>query len=190
MTSTRKQIEAILAGDGRSFAALVERYKRLVSHIVFRMIRGRADQEDLCQEVFIKVYENLGSFNHQSKLSTWIARITYNTCLHFVERKRVPLFEDCVSDGKTVDDCEGSAPAPDRWAESRQTSERLCEEIDRLPVHYGLILSLFHLQEMSYAEIGEILGMPDGTVKSYLFRARKLLKKRVVAKRAREGLCA
>jgi len=99
-------------------------------------------------------------------------------------------FEDTISDDRTVDDCMSVTIKPDKWVELRQTSIRLCEEIDRLPVRYGLILSLYHLQEMSYTEIGAVLGLPEGTVKSYLFRARRLLRERLKINFAQEELCA
>jgi RNA polymerase sigma factor (sigma-70 family) len=67
---------------------------------------------------------------------------------------------------------------------------RLCEEIDKLPTIYGTIVSLFHLHDMSYADIADILSLPDGTVKSYLFRARQMLKERMMARYSQEELCA
>ena len=183
-------IQRILEGDQQAFLTLVKDHQRLVSQIVFRMIKGEQDREDVCQDVFIKVYENLAGFQGKAKLSTWIARIAYNTSLNWLEKKRVPLFEDQAPEGETVDSCPNGDSTPEEWASTRQAAVRLCEEIDRLPVIYGTIVSLYHLHDMSYAEIGDILSLPDGTVKSYLFRARKMLKERVTASYSREELCA
>jgi len=155
------------------------------------MISNETDREDLCQDIFVKVYRNLGGFRFDSKLSTWIARIAFTTCLNYIEKKKLPLYEDSSPEGQTIDDCaavKGSDPAS--WTGERQTSVKVCEEIDQLPVIYGTILSLFHLQDMSYAEIGDILRMPSGTVKSYLFRARKMLKERLQVRYSLEELCA
>ena len=147
--------------------------------------------EDLCQDVFIKVYRNLGGFRFDSKLSTWIARIAFTTCLNYLEKKKLPLYEDSSPEGLTVDDCASVGQKdPECWTGVRQASVRVCEEIDELPVIYGTILSLFHLQDMTYAEISDILQMPDGTVKSYLFRARKMLKERLQVRYSLEELCA
>ena len=154
------------------------------------MIPNQVDREDICQDVFVKVYQNLERFQFRSKLSTWIARIAYTTCLNHLDKKRLPLYEDTVSEGETVDDCAGSGHRPDEWTQLRQASVRLCEEIDNLPVIYGTIVSLFHLHEMHYAEIGQVLSLPEGTVKSYLFRARRMLRKRIQSKYCREELCA
>jgi len=190
MEDNRVLVNKILRGDPAAFQKLVTNHKRLVGQIVFRLISNVTEREDLCQDVFIRVYQNLGQFQFQAKLSTWIARIAYNTCLNFLEKKRLPLYEDHVPDGETVDDCMGEVESPDQWTQNRQMSVHVSEEIDSLPVIYGTIVSLYHLQDMTYAEIGEILSLPDGTVKSYLFRARKMLKERLVARFAQEELCA
>ena len=190
MADTKTLIARILSGDQQAFVTLVQGHQRLVSQIVFRMIPGEQDREDICQDVFIKVYQNLAGFEHKAKLSTWIARIAYNTALNWLEKRRVPLFEDQAPEGETLDSQPGDFTTPESWTASRQTAVRLCEEIDRLPVIYGTIVSLYHLHDMSYAEIGDILSLPDGTVKSYLFRARQMLKERVTAAFDREEMCA
>ena len=183
-------VDRILNGDPNAFKQLVKDHERLVGQVVFRMVSGKADREDLCQDIFVKVYQNLNSFRFDSKLSTWITRIAYTTCLNHLEKKKTPLFEDCSPEGRTIDDCESENGSPEQWTDSRQTSTRICEEIDRLPVVYGTILSLFHLQEMTYLEIGQILSLPEGTVKSYLFRARKMLKEQLQVRFSLEELCA
>jgi RNA polymerase sigma factor (sigma-70 family) len=183
-------VDKILDGDPGAFKALVKANQRLVGQVVFRLIPNPVEREDVCQDIFLKVYQNLEGFRFDSKLSTWIARIAYTTCLNFLEKKRTVLFEDAAPAGLTVDDCQSAAPGPESYAGGRQASSRICEEIDHLPVIYGTILSLYHLQDMSYAEIGKILSMPDGTVKSYLFRARRMLKERLESRFSVEELCA
>lgn len=190
MQESKEIVARILAGDPNAFKKLVRRNQRLVGQIVFRMIPNEVDREDVCQDIFIRVYENLEGFQFQAKLSTWIARITYNTCLNYLEKKKVPLYEDISAEGATLDDCCGQATSPYEWTRSRQASVQLAKEIDQLPVIYGTIISLYHLQNMKYCEIGNILSLPEGTVKSYLFRARKMLKERMLVKYNREELCA
>jgi RNA polymerase sigma factor (sigma-70 family) len=187
---TRLLVDKIINGDPNAFKQLVKDHERLVGQIVFRMIPCESDREDVCQDIFIKVYQNLGTFRFDCKLSTWIARITFTTCLNCLDKKRLPLYEDTNLEGHTVDDCASSNEGPETWTHARQSSVRICEEIDQLPVVYGTILSLFHLHDMSYAEIGQILHLPDGTVKSYLFRARQLLKERLRIRYSAEELCA
>jgi len=183
-------VDKILEGDPGAFKSLVKANQRLVGQVVFRLIPNATEREDVCQDIFMKVYQNLASFRFDCKLSTWIARIAYTTCLNCLEKKKAVLFEDAVPEGVTVDDCQNPAAGPDNWTGERQASTRICEEIDHLPVIYGTILSLYHLQEMSYAEIGQIMNLPDGTVKSYLFRARRMLKERLVNRFSVEELCA
>ncbi len=169
-----------MAGDKNSFREVVRAHQRLVSHIVFRMIPSDPDREDLCQEVFVKVYQNLGNFRFDAKLSTWIARIAYNTCLNFLEKKRLPLYDDLADENRPFEPAapEGSS-RPDRAYESGRTGEIVRGEIDHLPPVYKTLVTLYHLEQMSYAEIGQIMKLPEGTVKSYLYRARKMLKGRL-----------
>nr|NIM97546.1 sigma-70 family RNA polymerase sigma factor [candidate division Zixibacteria bacterium] len=148
-----------------------------------------ADREDVCQDVFLKVYEGLGGFKFESKLSTWIAKIAYNTCLNYLEKKTVPLFDDLTPEEQSLESFPSRVQGPDRIVEEKEASVLLRSEIDRMPVHYRTILTLYHLDQMSYKEIGETMDLPEGTVKSYLFRARRLLKDRLMAKYQREDLC-
>ncbi|MFQ5864597.1 MAG: RNA polymerase sigma factor [bacterium] len=161
---------------------MIEKYQRLVSHIVFRMVSNESDREDVCQDVFIKVYQNLATFQFESKISTWVAKIAYNTSINYLKKKKVPLFDDCFSESQSIDGHLGNVTSPEEFAEDSDLAQRLQNEINKLPVHFRTILTLYHLDEMSYAEIVEIMGLPQGTVKSYLFRARKLLKNRLISK--------
>lgn len=173
-------VEKILTGDTTVFTELVEKYQRLVSHIVFRMLPRSADHEDICQDIFIKVYRNLGYFQFESRLSTWIAKISYNTCINFLNKKKTELYADISSTEAELDSLAGNVPGPAEFAEQRDTAGHLKLLIEKLPVHYRTILTLYHLEEMSYKEISEVTAMPEGTVKNYLFRARKLLKERIM----------
>ncbi len=176
MAIDRKAIERITAGDAQHFSLVIEQYKRLVYNIVFRMLANDADREDLCQDIFLKVYQNLPGFHFDAKLSTWIARIAFNTCVNHLKKRRVALFEDAVKSGDSIEDWSDSGESPQQAAEKLDISEKLEREIRRLPPAFRTVLTLYHLEHMSYAEIGKVLAKPDGTVKSYLFRARKLLK--------------
>ncbi len=179
---TKLLIEKSLAGDRNAFKALIEANQRLVMHVVYKMVSNRSDVEDICQDVFVKVYQNLTGFKHDSKLSTWIAKIAYNTTINYLEKKKVPLFDDLSPEEVTLDHLSGNGTAPDEFSEQGELSGILQDQIDHLPVQFRTILTLYHLDEMSYKEIGEIMDLPEGTVKSYLFRARKLLKDSLLSK--------
>jgi RNA polymerase sigma factor (sigma-70 family) len=181
----RLLIVEILSGNKSAFKTIIERYQKLVSHIVFRMVSHPTDREDLCQEVFIKVYQNLAGFNFESKLSTWIAQIAYNTCINHLEKKHVPLLDDLREedfDHRTLGEYPGNSGGPDCEVESNDIAARVRKEIAKMPVPYRAVVTMFHLDEMSYEEIADVTGMPLGTVKSHLFRARQLLKERLTEK--------
>lgn len=181
MVDHRATVEAILAGKRDQYRLLVNDFQRLVSHIVFRMIPDSHDREDVCQEVFVKVYQNLASFRFGSKLSTWVAQIACNTCLTTLGKKQLAIddgFDDNGDDSRAEWSADEST-RPDYRCESEDTKSVVRREIDRLPALPGTVLVLFHLENMSLQQIAEIFGMPEGTVKSHLFRARKLLKERL-----------
>lgn len=181
-------VKQILAGDQQAFRMFIETNQRLVAHIVFRMIPTTADREDLCQDIFLKAYQHLAGFQFESKLSTWLGRIAYNTCINFLEKKRVQLWGDLAAENDSLDQFMGTEIAPDTFTEKSDISNRLLQEIEKLPLPYRTILTLYHLEEMSYLEIGEIMQLPEGTVKSYLFRARKKLKDKLMAEYQQEAL--
>jgi RNA polymerase sigma-70 factor (ECF subfamily) len=185
----RLLVKKTLADNKKAFESIIERHQRLVSHIVFRMIQNASDREDVCQDVFLKVYQNLRGFQFEAKLSTWIARIAYNTCLNYLEKKQVPLLDDLTTQEHTIETVSDCSVRPDEIVEGREVFSLLQNEIERMPVHYRTILTLYHLDQMSYKEIGEMMELPEGTVKSYLFRARRLLKERLLTKYQREDLC-
>ena len=98
MHDNERLVRQILDGNELAFERLIRNFQRLVSHIVFRMIDNVSDREDICQDVFVKVYKNLKGFRFDSKLSTWIARIAYNRCINFLEKKKVVLYDDLTDD--------------------------------------------------------------------------------------------
>lgn len=173
-------IEEILAGNQRAFTQLVDNYKRLVAHIVFKMIPEENDREDVCQEVFVKIYKSLAGFRGDAKLSTWIGRVAYNKCIDYLNKKRISLSEEDFEE--TAKYIPADHEDAEQKAEYRDMQIAVQAEIDELPVRYGTILVLYHLHDMNYNEIGDVLSMPAGTVKSYLFRGRKLLKERLLSK--------
>ncbi|MCX6825827.1 MAG: sigma-70 family RNA polymerase sigma factor [candidate division Zixibacteria bacterium] len=184
----RSLIKRILCGDRRSFEEFVERYKRLVNHIIFRIITNEEDRKDICQEVFLKIYRSLGSFQFRSKVSTWVASIAYNTALnHFRENTSLSLEE--ISEDVLLNNSFENNDAPDEYTEKRDISAYLQAEIAKLPVQYRAAITLYHLEEMSYHEISLAMNLPEGTVKSHLFRARRLLKERISSQFGQEEIC-
>ena len=179
-------VRRIIAGDKRAFEILISEYQRLVNHITFRMINNPGDREDICQDIFMKVYQNLAGFRQDSKLSTWIARIAYNRCIDYLNKNNIPVIDEEFDE--TISGMPGGSVTPEQQLQKGDISDILQKEIALLPVKFRTIITLYHLDEMSYAEIGDIMSMPEGTVKNYLFRARRLLRDRLVIKYSEEEL--
>lgn len=182
-------VDNILSGNRDAFRDFMSQYQSLVAHVVYRMVPNEADRQDVCQDVFVKAYRNLDGFQFEAKLSTWLARIAYNTALNHLEKRRVDLFDDVTSEAHQLEDTPAVGRALDEKVAVSDSARLVRMEIDRLPVLYGTILSLYHLEEMSYREIADVMQLPEGTVKSYLFRARKMLKDRLSSAYAEEDLC-
>lgn len=184
-------IERVLKGDKQAFATIIRQTEGLVAQMVFKMIPRAEDRKDIVQEIYIKAYKNLSGFRFQAKLSTWIGQITYNTCISYLRHKQLILSgfdqpeneDDAMQVREPVATDESDAPlfSKDRSAILQAAMEKLS------PIHRTLI-TLYHHEEISYQEIGVITGLPEGTVKSYLFRARKALKENLLLNYKREEL--
>jgi RNA polymerase sigma factor (sigma-70 family) len=168
-------ISQILNGNMNAFTFLVNRYQKLVVHITCRLIQRREELEDVCQDVFLKVYQNLGKYRNECKLSTWIATIAYNTSINHM--RKFKKSDNAISDDKAVLD-----KLADYKSDDYEMVDLHCYvrgQIELLPAHYRTVLTLYHLEEFSYQEIEQITGMPEGTVKNYLFRAKAQLKEKL-----------
>jgi len=164
-------VHKVLEGDLYSFNLLVKQYEKLVFTVAARLLSNKEDVEDVCQEVFIKVHRHLGKFMFQSKLSTWIAKIAYSSAINHLKKNR--QYDEYPED---IDEKHFSGETPESLAIKKDKENYVAGLIAQMPVQYKTVLTLYHLNEFSYAEIEEITGYPEGTVKGYLFRARKLLK--------------
>lgn len=172
-------VQAVLDGDVNRFEAIVKEYEKSVYNLALRMCGDREDALDISQEVFIKVYHSLHSFRSESKFSVWLYRIVSNACLDFL-RSRSRRAEDSLS----VEDGEGGTQerelrderyAPERLLERKLTRDALQRALLALPEEQRKILLLRELQGLSYEEIGRVLSIESGTVKSRIFRARRKL---------------
>ncbi len=172
-------IRDVLAGDANAFESIVREYERNVYNIALRMSGDREDALDISQESFLKAYHSLRSFRGESKFSVWLYRIVSNTCLDFLrERKRraeLPLVrEDDEGESEDTQICDESL-SPETLFERKLTREAVRRGLLSLPEDQRKILLLREIQGFSYEEIGEILSLESGTVKSRIFRARRKL---------------
>lgn len=169
-----------------SFAKLVERYQNRMFNYAYRMTGSREDAQDLAQETFIRVYTHLESFRTEERFSPWIYRIATNLCLnHIKRRKRAATALPRLFFPEELE-------SPEGHLEETEERQVLQGAILKLPDHYRAVILLRHVEELSYDEIAHALGMPLGTVKTRLFRARELLQDHLRAYRYgdRHGLSA
>jgi RNA polymerase sigma-70 factor (ECF subfamily) len=181
-------IERLVARDERAFNSLVRAYEQRVFALVLRMIGNRAEAEDLAQEVFVQVFKAIGSFRGESKLSTWIYRIAVNLCKnrskylrvrHTDEQQDLEALQDRVRMGETLGSNVAPIERPDEMVVGKQVERIVQQAILELDPGFRECLVLRDIEDLSYEEIGAITGLPEGTVKSRIHRARSQLKELV-----------
>jgi RNA polymerase sigma factor (sigma-70 family) len=176
MNSDKALVDAVLSGNRQALRDFIKRHERLVSHMVARLVDDKSDREELCQDIFLRAYEKLSEFNFQSKLSTWVATIAYRHGVNHL-RKRKMKWADLPEEADDWIFAEPENLATN--IEEDDIEVIIKKNIEQLPPQYKVVLTLYHVDGMNYNEIGEATGMPEGTVKNYLFRARHLLKESV-----------
>jgi len=190
-------VEKVLDGETGAFEKIIKNTEALTAQIVFKMIPNPEDRKDIAQDIYLKVFNNLSHFRFQSKLSTWIAQISYNTCLTYLEKKKLIFPDKMYTENEGSDDVlellsarsvNSSKNETEINISKKELSFILKSEIKNLPPVYKTLITLYHNEELSYEEITLITGLPEGTVKSYLFRARKTLKENLLAKYKKEEL--
>lgn len=176
MDEDRRLVEATLARAPGAFERLVASHQRLVWHVLERMVGHVEDARDLSQEVFLRVHQKLQQFRYDSSLASWIGRIAFSIATRHLARKRLQMDD-------TRDDDEDSAL--DRVADDFDLAEACADaelmrcvaaEMDALPPLQRTLITLYHLDELGIAEIGTITGLPEGTIKNSLYRARRRLR--------------
>lgn len=172
-------VRRIQAQDSDAFTELVEAYQKQVYHLALRTVGNAEDAADMTQEAFLRAYRAIGSFRGDSKLSVWLYRLTTNVSIDFLRsRGRKSAVSLTVENGE--EDAQELDVADERYDPEKEFERKeLLRSVQRglaaLPEDYRLILVLRELNGLSYAEIGEVLHLEEGTVKSRLFRARKKL---------------
>jgi len=182
--SSRKDrvlVDAALAGDQQAYQQLVDKYQRALHFHILKLVRNRDVVDDLVQEAFLKAFDCLNSYNRQYAFSTWIYRIATNHTIDYLRKKKLSTLSiDEPVQGKDGDmqmELTDEAASTDREVIEKQRRKMVRDAVEALPEKYRLVVRMRHMQEMSYEEIAEELGLPLGTVKAHIFRARELLNK-------------
>ncbi|MEN6295432.1 MAG: sigma-70 family RNA polymerase sigma factor [Chloroherpetonaceae bacterium] len=176
----REIVNRILDGDKNEFSKIEKRYSSLIYSLLRKMVRDPEDAKDLVQETFIKVYSNHASYNQIYPFSAWILKISSNTCIDFLRKKRIDMIP---LEKSTNEDDEGDfyiqipdrSSIPDENLINSEKIQNLNKLIDMLPETYKKIVKLRFEDDLNYSEIAETLEIPLGTVKTLIFRARKML---------------
>ena len=171
-------IVSAIGGTTDGFEELVRRYQRPITGYVFRMLGDYDSALDVTQEVFIKVYNSLTKYSAEYKFSTWLYRIAHNAAIDHMRRNSVTpqSIEAENADGTYQIQIESRQPSPEEDHERREWRTEIDSVVRCLPSAYRDLILLRHSRDMSYDEIAEVTGLPLGTVKNRLFRAREMMR--------------
>lgn len=176
--SDAELIELAIRGKERGFEELVNRYQRPIIGYVFRMLGDYEAALDVTQEVFIKVYNSLDRYSSQYKFSTWLYRIAHNAAIDYMRRNSIvpQSLETENRDGTYELQVESPLPSPEQERERSEWRAEIEAVVKCLPAAYRELILLRHSYDLSYDEIAEVTGLPLGTVKNRLFRAREIMR--------------
>jgi RNA polymerase sigma-70 factor (ECF subfamily) len=172
-------VRRALRGRDDGFEELVRRYQRPIVSYVYRMTGDYEAALDLTQDVFIKVYGSLARYRPEYKFSTWIYRIAHNTAIDHLRRQttREQELNGTSADGSPYERPVASdAPTPEQLSERAERRAEIEDVIQQLPPSYRELIVLRHAHDLSYDEIAEVTGLPLGTVKNRIFRAREAMR--------------
>lgn len=176
-------------GDKQAFEKLMRKYEKYVCTTVYSVIRNHDESFDVAQEVFLKLYHNIGSFKGESSFSSWLYRISKNAALDYMRsnknnHKNVSLtFENEDGEETFIEIADTSdKSSPEKCILKKETSDILYEALEEINPLHREIIELRYILDYSYEEIAEILSLEAGTVKSRLFRAREALRTKLAEK--------
>lgn len=164
-------VQKVLAGDTRAFSFLIEKHKNMVFTIVVKILHSREDAEEISQDVFLKAYQSLNSFKGNSRFSTWLYRIAYNSAISKTRKKQLEwtTLDDFVINNYSEDNIEQQIEA----LSIEEKSLLLEKSLSILPENEQLLITLFYKQEESIESISQIIGLSTANVKVKLHRLRK-----------------
>jgi len=171
-------VAGALGGNADGFEELVRRYQRPITGYVFRMLGDYESSLDVTQEVFIKVYNSLSKYSSEYKFSTWLYRIAHNAAIDHIRRNSVTpqSLEAENADGSYEIQIESRVSSPEQDRERSEWRTEIDAVVRCLPTAYRDLILLRHARDLSYDEIAEVTGLPLGTVKNRLFRAREMMR--------------
>ncbi len=173
-------VEQILGGQKELFRLLVQRHQKPVFSMGFSFFRNQEDAADFVQEVFLKAFQNLPHFERKARFSTWLYRIAYNTALNGIKRNKEYL---SLAENAEQPDFD----TPEKKVLQIVTQEAIGEAMEELPERFRICVDLYFFYDRSYQEIEVITGYSINTVKSHVFRAKKILREKLESRGFAEG---
>lgn len=175
-TSDAELARRALAGSQAAYSELVERYASPAVNIAVRLVNDRALAEELAQEAFVRAFARLGTFDQERRFSSWFFQILHNVSVDYLRRRRVETVSlDALLTAGHAGPADDPSSSPESEAERRELAAALTEALGGLRHDFREAVVLKYQQGLSVDEIAAILGVPEGTVKTYLHRARKEL---------------
>ena len=162
----RELVARCQRGDDGAFGELVDRYKNLVYAMIYRMVTDRTQVDDLAQDVFLKVHRGLPYFRGEARLSTWIYRIVSNVCVQARSVRRATTSATDVAEPSSIDGAFADI----------ELRDRIEKAMAQLPENYRFLIAAHYLKGVQYEALAESLGMPLGTIKTHLHRAKRQLR--------------
>jgi RNA polymerase sigma-70 factor (ECF subfamily) len=174
-------VQRVLNGDKAAFDLIMSRYQTAIYNLAYRMVGNKEDAEDLTQETFLRAYAALHTFRQELRFSSWLYKIASNLCINWNSKRK--LFTVSLdSRGEEMGEYfpfNGHVKTPLEHYETKRLQEQLRQEILALPANLRLAFTLRYIDVHTCREIAQIMDIPEGTVKTYLFRARNILKNKL-----------
>ncbi|MCB0281157.1 MAG: RNA polymerase sigma factor [Calditrichaeota bacterium] len=196
MLTEKQLIDRLKSGDTQSLKKIMDLHQDYVYTLVIQMVKLKDVAEELTQDVFIKVYNKINSYEERSKFTTWLYTITYRTCLNYLDKKKIVFNISELTTGTNETDISKNEELlntkhPDILNHSFDREEKqniLWETIDHLPLHQGIIITLHYLQHFSIREISDLMKLPVNTIKTHLHRGRNTMREILLKKYSEEEL--
>ncbi|MGD9897636.1 MAG: RNA polymerase sigma factor [Calditrichaceae bacterium] len=190
-------IDQLKTGDTKALKSLMQMHQDYVFTIAMQMVRKKEAAEELTQDVFVKAYYNIQTYEGRGKFTTWLYKIVYNTCLNYLRKKQIVYTAgDLEKPGINNDEnselmrlwTTKSAEQIEPELENSNLQSILWAAIDRLPLIQSLVISMYYLNEFSVSEIAGILEIPHNTIKTHLFRGRSQMREILLSEFTTEEL--
>ncbi len=172
-------VKRILAGEKQLYEQIIDKYQRSIYNLAYRMLGNREDALDLAQETFLRAFKKLNLYDPKRPFSPWIHRIAANLCINHCKKPKLKTVSLVIEDkdGNQFEQAVGDLKnEPGQKVLAKEKQQEIIQAIGQLPEKYRVPLILRHFHHYTYEEIGEVLKKPPGTVKTWIYRGRNLLK--------------